>query len=302
MTLDDWYAGGHLYNYRGQTFFYRDEGAGEPLLCIHGFPTASWDWHKLWPALTARFRVVALDMLGFGYSDKPPDHPYSLFTQATLHEVLLQHLGLDAVHILAHDYGDTVVQELLARHRKRREQDRPGVQIRSVCLLNGGLFPEAIRPRPIQKLLESPLGWLAGRLMREALFRKSFRTVFGPDTQPTDEELADFWHLITYNDGLKVAHKISAYQLERRQNRQRWVGALCRTRVPLRFINGPLDPISGRTMITRYRQIIPTPDVVVLDGIGHYPQFEAPEAVLDAYFAFIDTVSQRQDPYRIVPL
>ena len=290
MTLDDWHASGHTFSYRQHALFYRDDGAGEPLVCIHGFPTASWDWHRLWPALTAHFRVVALDMLGFGFSDKPRNHTYSLFTQATLHEVLLQHLGLGKVHLLAHDYGDTVAQELLVRQRKRQAQAMAGLLIKSVCLLNGGIFPEAIRPRPIQKLLQSPLGWLVGRLMTEDQFRKRFSAIFGPDTQPTEDDLADFWDLIAYHDGVKIAHKISQYQKERRQNRKRWVGALQRTTTPLRFVNGPLDPVSGAAMVARYRQVIPDPDVVVLDGIGHYPQVEAPERVLEAFFAFIDRV------------
>ena len=162
------------------------------------------------------------------------------------------------------------------------------MQIKSVCLLNGGIFPEAIRPRPIQKLLVGPLGWLVGRVMNQDLFGKNFSAVFGPDTQPTDEELADFWALIAHHDGAKIAHKISQYQKERQQHRAHWVGALQKTTVPLRFINGPLDPVSGATMVTRYRQLIPDPDVVVLHGIGHYPQVEAPDAVLEAFFSFVD--------------
>jgi pimeloyl-ACP methyl ester carboxylesterase len=68
------------------------------------------------------------------------------------------------------------------------------------------------------------------------------------------------------------------------------VGALQQARVPLRFINGPEDPVSGRHMAERYRELVPNPDVVLLEGIGHYPQLEAPEAVLAAFLAFVDRV------------
>ncbi len=288
MTLDAWKNAGLAFFYRGHTVFYRDDGAGEALVCLHGFPTASWDWHRLWPALTRRFRVVAPDMLGFGFSDKPRRYAYSLFDQAALHEALLAHLGLDAVHLLAHDYGDTVAQELLARHRERRRQGTPGLALLSVCLLNGGLFPEATRPRLIQRLLKGPLGGLVARLMTEARFRKNFSAIFGPQTQPTDAELADFWRLITWNDGVRAAPRISRYQDERRRHRARWVGALRQTAVPLRLVNGLLDPVSGAATVARYRDLIPDPDVVVLDDVGHYPQIEAPERVLTAFFAFVD--------------
>ncbi len=288
MTLDAWKDAGHAFSYQGHTVFYRDDGAGEALVCLHGFPTASWDWHRLWPALTARFRVVAPDMTGFGFSDKPRRYEYSLFDQATMHEALLAHLGLDAAHLLAHDYGDALAQELLARHHERQTQGTPRLRIRSVCLLNGGIFPEATRPRPIQRLLKGPLGGLVARFMTEARFRDSFRAVFGPQTQPTEDELADFWRLITWKDGVRVAPRISRYQDERRRHRARWVGALQHTAVPLRLVNGTLDPVSGAATVARYRDLIPDPDVVVLDDVGHYPQIEAPERVLTAFFAFVD--------------
>src|SRR5262249_50278429 len=161
----------------------RDDGSGPLLLCIHGFPSASWDWHKLWPELTRRFRVIAPDMLGFGFSAKPRDYEYSLRDQASLHTALLGSLGLDRCHMLARDYGVSVAQELLAR---MAEAPRPtgdsahGFRARSVCFLNGGLFPEMHRARLVQKLLHSPLGPLLSRLSNERNFARSFAAVFGP--------------------------------------------------------------------------------------------------------------------------
>jgi pimeloyl-ACP methyl ester carboxylesterase len=73
---------------------------------------------------------------------------------------------------------------------------------------------------------------------------------------------------------------------ERRQQRERWVGALVKAAVPLKLINGEADPISGGHMVTRYRELVPHPDVTVLPGIGHYPQCEAPAQVLAAYRQF----------------
>lgn len=81
----------------------------------HGFPTASWDWHKLWPEFVKHYRVIALDMIGFGFSDKPINYHYSIGDQADLQQALLTSLGISSIHLLAHDYGDTVAQELLAR-------------------------------------------------------------------------------------------------------------------------------------------------------------------------------------------
>ena len=123
----DWRKRGKSFFYKNHYIFYMDEGSGKALLCVHGFPTSSWDWHLVWPGLIEKFRVVAPDMIGFGFSDKPFDYSYSILDQATLHEELLQSLGIDQIDILAHDYGDTVTQELLARFEERKRDGKKGV-------------------------------------------------------------------------------------------------------------------------------------------------------------------------------
>lgn len=288
-ALRAWREAGRTTSFRGHAVFYRDEGDGPPLLCIHGFPTASWDWHAVWPALVARHRLVAPDMLGFGFSAKPRGHDYTIAEQADLHEAVLRELGVERVHVLAHDYGDTVAQELLARREERRGTERPdpaGFELASVCFLNGGLFPEAHRARPVQTLLAGPLGPLLARLMSERRFRAGFAAIFGPDTQPSDAELADFWHLVSRDGGTRNAPRLLRYMEERRLRRERWVGALQTTDVPLRLVDGAEDPVSGRHMAERYREGVSHPDVVVLEGIGHYPQVEAPAAVVRELRAF----------------
>ena len=285
--LETWHAEGLTYRHRGHDIFYRLQGAGDPLLLIHGFPTASWDWRPIWATLAARYRLIAPDMIGFGFSAKPQDYSYSIMDQADLHEGLLQSMGVEQVHVLAHDYGDTVAQELLARHNERQSSGRPGLKLRSVCFLNGGLFPETHRPRLVQKFLISPLGPLLVRFMGERSFGRSFSAVFGKKTQPTPEELKDFWRLVAYNDGLRVFPRLIRYMPERRQHRARWVGALQNAKIPLRVIDGAVDPVSGRHMVERYRELVPNPDTVLLENIGHYPQVEHPQGVLDAYLPFV---------------
>jgi pimeloyl-ACP methyl ester carboxylesterase len=74
-------------------------------------------------------------------------------------------------------------------------------------------------------------------------------------------------------------HRLFHYMPERRTHRARWVGALQQASIPLRLINGPLDPVSGEHLQVRYRELIEDADVVSLAGIGHYPQLEDPEGV-----------------------
>lgn len=281
IPLSVWRKRGQSFLFRGRTIRYWVAGQGEPLLLIHGFPTASWDWHYLWQPLARRYQVIACDMLGFGDSAKPQDHEYSLLEQADLQQALLAHLHIQRpVHVLAHDYGDSVAQELLARHYESR------FDMASCVFLNGGLFPETHRPVLMQKLLLSPLGWIVGRAFSRDALVKSFRRIFGPATRPSESVLDDFWSLIDNHQGTRILHRLISYIPERRVQRERWVDAMQRGEVPLRLIDGEYDPISGAHMVERYRQLIPQADVIALPNIGHYPQTEAPVLVLKHYLAF----------------
>ena len=280
--LHDWLRAGETLQLCGQRVFVRTEQAPgrPPLLLIHGYPTASYDWHLMWPALAARYSLYALDMLGFGSSAKPADGDYPIALQADLCQALLEHFGVTSSHVLAHDYGDTVAQELLARSREGR------VHLDSVCFLNGGLFPETHRARLVQKLLAQPvLGPLLARRMSFARFEATMLSISGT-SPPLREDLVDLWQLIELDGGRQALARLINYMAQRRRNRARWVGAVVESAVPRRLICGAVDPVSGAHLAARYTALVPDADVVVLDSVGHYPQLEAPGRVLDAYFQF----------------
>lgn len=287
ITTAQWRDAGRYFDFGGHRVFYRmhGSGGGRTLVCIHGFPTASWDWQAIWDRLCAAFdTVIAPDMLGFGFSAKPPGHRYSIAEQCALHEALLAHLGLSEAVVLAHDYGDTVAQEWLARRIDGSARARPS----AICFLNGGLFPETHRARPVQKLLASRIGPLLAQAMGRRGFDRTFRGIFGANSQPSQAELDAFWELATRDGGKAAMARLIGYMAERRAHRNRWVGALQNSSIPLRVVDGLDDPVSGAHMVARYRELVPNPDVVELPGIGHYPQVEAPQAVADAFLAWAE--------------
>jgi len=266
--------------FSGHSLFARTSGAGDALLLIHGFPTSSRDWDRVWPSLTQQFELHAIDMLGFGQSDKPADFEYSISASADQWQLLAEARGLSSVRIVAHDYGNTVAQELLARQLEGRLPFR----IRSIAFLNGGLFPEATFPLLLQKALLSPLGPLVARLSSERSFVASMRRICAQ--RPDAAELHEHWALLERAGGRRVLPKLIGYIRERARYRERWVGALQRADIPICLVDGIEDPISGATIVRRWRELLPTAPVFELDGVGHYPQWEAPERVLAALEAF----------------
>lgn len=293
--LERWKAAGKTFDYLGFDVFYRHEGSGPNLLLIHGYPFNTFDWAPLWDRLTARFTVIAPDMLGMGFSDKPVKYQYTVHDHADMHEALLAHLGVDSAHVLAHDLGDSVGQELLARHHFG-EHVYGSLRIESITWLNGGLFNEAYTPRLMQKLMSrTPLGDIMSPLQGSPLSRRlvepTINEMFGPNTKPSPRMLEQFHQILEYNDGKRVLHKVGRFVTDRYTHRNRWVRAMRETDVRMRLIDGPIDPNSGRHMAQRYLEVIPNPDVVMLaDDIGHWPQLEAPDAVLAHFLDHIDRV------------
>ena len=283
MDLNLWKNSGSYFDFKDHQVFYKKAGKGETIILLHGFPTASYDWWKIWDELSKSYQVIALDFLGFGFSDKPKKHHYSIFEQATIVEELAKSLQIEKAHILAHDYGDTVAQELLARFNEGQLH----FEITSLSLLNGGLFPETHNPRFIQKALLSPFGFLLTPFLNKNSLQRNFNSIFGKNTQPTDIEIDDFFQLIDSNSGKYVFHLLIRYMSERKTNRTRWVSALQEAKVPIQLINGSADPISGAHMVKRYRELVSNKNIVALETIGHYPQVEAPKEVLEAYLKFV---------------
>uniref|UniRef100_A0A0B6YYJ5 AB hydrolase-1 domain-containing protein n=3 Tax=Arion vulgaris TaxID=1028688 RepID=A0A0B6YYJ5_9EUPU len=274
--LTEWKRNGTILNFKGMNIFYIDEagsGSSGPLICLHGFPSSSYDWIKILPQLKQQFtRIVLLDFLGFGFSDKPKHHTYTIAEQADIVEELTTYLNIKNSHILAHDYGDTVALELLARHNSKQIK----FQILSLVMLNGGVFPETHHPRLIQKILLTPvLGYIAGHFYCRPIFSIGFSEIFG-NNKPTPEDIQDFWAAIRYNNGDRVFYRLINYLRERQIFKKKWVGALQLTHVNVLMIYGPADPINPPEFASLFRNTVPHPIVTLASNIGHYPQLEDP--------------------------
>ena len=275
----EWWAGGRRIDGQGgHRLFVRVEGPADApcLTFLHGFPTSSLDWAGMFSRLRGERRLLALDFLGFGDSDKPRPHRYSLLEQADAVEAAWRQLGVERTAIVAHDYGDSVGQELLAR---RDDGDLP-VEVTSAAFLNGGMIPALHRALPIQKLLAHSFAgpWLT-RLTSERTFRSGLRRVIARPI--ADEELHEHWLAFKNRRGRELGHPLLSYIAERRRYADRWETAIARADVPLRFVWGPLDPVSGAHMLAELRLRRPDASFAELAGVGHYPQLEEPGAVAD---------------------
>jgi pimeloyl-ACP methyl ester carboxylesterase len=280
--VEEWWAGGERVSLpvggADRGVFVHRMGAGPRITLLHGFPSSSHDWAKLAPALAERHALLMPDFLGFGASDKPADHEYSLHEQADLVEALWAREGVTESIVVAHDYAVSVTQELLAR----RAEGSLAVEVRGVLLLNGGLYPDLHRPQPTQTaLLDPEQGPQLSALLNEELFTAALRPTFadGFDAAP---DSADIWQATSRDGGQRIAHLLIRYIRDRETHGARWVTALQASDVPLGFAWGMLDPISGAHMAERIRERLPSASFLALDDVAHWPPLEAPQRVAQA--------------------
>ena len=109
----------HFLDLDGQRYHYVDEGAGPTLLMVHGNPTWSFAWRNLIKALAPRYRVLAVDHIGCGFSDKPQNYPYRLAQHVDNLKRLVTHLDLREVTLFAHDWGGAIGMGVAAAEPER---------------------------------------------------------------------------------------------------------------------------------------------------------------------------------------
>jgi pimeloyl-ACP methyl ester carboxylesterase len=274
-----WREAGSIEEVLGRRLFvHRRPGDEAPLLLLlHGFPSSSYDWRELLE-LPREQATLAFDFLGFGLSEKPGDHVYTLAWQADAAEELVLRAGSPPVFLVGHDMGTSVATELMARDLRGELQ----IRLSGALLFNGSMLLHLAKPTVGQRLLRGPLGPLFARLTTETGFRAQFSRVFSPDHPLSPEEAADQWSLISHDGGQRIAHRTIHYMDERERFTDRWHGAIRDWPGPLTLAWGLRDPVARLEVLEGLRSLRPGVETIELPDAAHYPQIEQPERIAAA--------------------
>jgi pimeloyl-ACP methyl ester carboxylesterase len=280
----EWEARGRRHLVDGRSVWVLDvpaevDDGRDPLLVLHGFPSCSFDWHLVLDALRSRRRVVAVDFLGFGLSDKPDVH-YSMRLQADVVEAVARELGLTSVALLTHDMGDTVGGELLARSL----EGSLGFAVTRRVLTNGSIYIEMAHLSNGQQLLLSLDDAPTDLVVAEG-FQAGLAGTFSPESSVDADELEAQWLFAARDGGHRMLPRTIRYIEERRAEERRFTGAIETHPSPLAVVWGADDPIAILAMTDVLQRARPDAKITVLDGVGHYPMLEAPHRFAQAVTA-----------------
>lgn len=253
-------------------------GNGPPILLLHGWPTHSFIWRRVMPALAGLGTVYALDLPGFGASDKPLDGEYTLTWFSGFVEGFADALGLHGVTLIAHDIGAPAGLMWAIR--------RPA-KVKAVAILNAPVFPWRTGLDWLsQTLLRTPL---VGRLMvtRLGLSRLLKANVVRKSAMPPDvvhHYLAPF--RTSHERALLRRMILRPLEFGRRNELVTLSDQVARLGVSMAIIYGAADPLCGRHM-EQLAERLPDASVVRLEGCGHYVQEDCPEQLEEALLAFL---------------
>ena len=257
---------------------YLEAGEGDPILLLHGFPTSSHLYRNILPELGTTHRAIALDLPGYGLSDKPVDVTYDYELYADTLTGFLDGLGIERTHLLVHDLGGPAGLYWAVHN--------PG-RVRSIAVLNTLVFPEvhwtvtafllALRTPGLRDFVTSPKGIVGTMKLGVVHKDRMNRETLTPYTAPFESKPARK-ALIKAGGGLgigglaKIAKKLPSLD------------------VPLRLIYGEKDrvlPDVAKTM-KRLHDLRPDAELTAIPNCGHFLQEDAPEEIAELLSAFFN--------------
>jgi len=260
--------------------FYEKTGKGAPVLLIHGFGASTFTWRHIAPALAENHQVVAVDLKGFGQSDKPLDEEYSIFDQAALLKQLVLDHDLHNLTIVGHSFGGGVAL-MLALDEDPRLKGR----ISKLVLLDTIAYPQDI---PVFfKMLDMPVvSQLGVRMVPPAVqARLALRIAYLDNSKIHDEDVEMYAAPLRTTAGkhaiIHSARQIVPERMKEISERYRSIS------VPTLIAWCDHDRIVPLDVGLKLRRTLPNAKLKIVEGCGHMPQEEQPAATLGLIQKFL---------------
>lgn len=258
----------------GHTLHYIKQGEGKPLVLVHGFAGSTYTWRELIPRLTDHYTVYALDLLGFGLSDKPPEGDYDMESQGKLVLGFIDALKLPSATLIGHSMGGVVVAyAALAAPSK----------VDALVIIEGGFYSGGAPA--FLKYIFFPLDRIMARqFYTKGLRKKSLLVSYYNKSIVTDEVLE------AYLRPTRTPHALDAMaQMMRSVGPQTYEGTAANISKPTLIVWGDMRRKLGVKLedAERLNREIQGSRLIHIKECGHYVQEEKPEELAKAIKDFL---------------
>jgi pimeloyl-ACP methyl ester carboxylesterase len=267
-------APGSFIDIDGRSIHYVQAGQGDSVVLIHGWNGSTFDLRYVIPELAQRYRVVAIDLLGYGYSARPADGDYSVAGQGELVDRMMDRLGIKRAVVLGHSMGGAIAMWLALHYPER---------VQRLILVDSATVKEMSRGRNWGLVLRPLLPLLAPVLLRKRIVRRGLRSAVHDPARVTPETLEGHLRLLRMKGHLRAQAK----QLSDRRRDEAFDAG--QVRQPTLILWGEHDrwiPLSTGEELAR---LIPNARLVAIRSAGHLPLEEQPALCNRELLQFLGT-------------
>lgn len=260
----------------GQLVHIEQAGRGEPVILLHGFGASTYSWRNVMPALAAGFRVIAIDLNGFGYTQRPRTfESYTREGQAALVLRVMDALGLDSVHLMGHSYGGGLSLFIASRHPQR---------VRSLVLVDSSAPTYANDRRSRAASVKPLLGlYLRSFVLRPNTVRRALEHSFHDDSLVTPELVQEYYERLRVEGVVDAYHGLTAPVRTASEP-----VVLEEIRMPALVVWGAEDLLISAEAGRRAAERMPNAEFALMKGVGHVPMEENPEELLRIVLPFLE--------------
>lgn len=251
---------------------------GAPIVLLHCFGCSSQWWNPILPELNERHRVVRIDLLGHGGSEKPQSG-YEIDGQGAAVAEALNSLGVQGATLVGHSLGGMVTTSLAEQASELVDRI---VMIGTPSEAHEDSFPLT------ERLIQTPLiGQALWRVRLDATIRNGYESAFAPGTDVSEVFPDDPDRVVTDNramtyDSFTRSHDEAEAFLEEQPVASR----VAATGVPLLWIDGSEDQIIDATAVATEYHAVPGAITKLIEGAGHSPNVERPAATARLILGF----------------
>ncbi len=250
-------------------------GRGEPVVLLHGFGGSSYSWRRVAAALAGDYELIAVDLNGFGYTERPRDPGgYTVAGQLALVLGVMDALGIERAHVAGHSYGGALAINLAWRHPER---------VRTLTLVDsaGEAYPWT-RRRAVAAITPLTYLYVRARAIRRGSIRAGLEGSFADDSLVTPELVDEYY------DRVRIEGVSRAFGgLTRPTSEPRDLPELARLELPVLMVWGAEDELTDLAVARQVASTLPDARLVVLAGVGHIPPEESPEQLAELMRAFL---------------